>query len=334
MVSQSAESMTVDELIRVLDPCPDLLLIDCFGTLLHRRVPMRRVRRIVSENLLTELDTALGPDLLDRTRREVELEWGRANAAAGGARDHRLEELAAELHDRLGIQIERDRFVRRFCEIEVEAEVRLTRRNAPIVRAIEASIPPERVCVVSDTNLTERMLRDLLEARRAMCPTWRVVTSCDAGATKRSGELYQRLTVDREPGARWVMVGDNAQADGEQARASAIEPLLVAPGRWDATRDVSWRVVRRDVTRQVARVLQPVGSGDVFPELALTLFVFADRLDQSMRQLESSRAVFLAREGAFLKTLFDVAQEEYATRSRPALASAYLLTSRKSTFVP
>jgi FMN phosphatase YigB (HAD superfamily) len=333
-VATVADRSSIDDVRVALDPCPEVVLVDCFGTLLHRRAPTQRIRQLVSIALVDEFDISIAPESVDGTRREIEREWTRRSSAAGHTSDHRLDDLAAEIHRRLRLKVEREAFVLRFCEIEVEMEARLTRTNADLIDVIDAAVPPDRVCVLSDTNLTQSMMRGLLEARRAIRPGWRVVTSGDGGDTKRSGELYRRIAVDRKPGERWVMIGDDPHADGSQAQVVGIEAVLVSPGRWDGVREVPQRVLRRDSSKQVAQILEPVGAGDVFPEYALTMYRFSVRLDRSLRALGSHHAVFLAREGAFLQTLFDTLQAHCSTPTRPALTSAYLLTSRKSTFVP
>ncbi len=282
----------IDDVRAALDPVPELVLVDCFGTLLHRRAPTRRIRQLVSIALVDEFDIPIVPERLDDTRREIEREWTRRSSAAGRARDHRLDDLAAEMHRRLRLEVDHDAFVQRFCEIEVEMEARLTRPNTDLIDVIAAAVPPDRVCVLSDTNLTESLMRSLLETRGAIRPGWRVVTSGDSGDTKRSGELYRRITADRENGERWVMIGDHPDADGRQAQAAGIEAVLVTPGRWDDVREVPQRVLRRHVSEQVARILEPVGGGDVFPEYALTMYLFSVRLDRILAGArESPRGV-------------------------------------------
>src|SRR5690606_4839905 len=64
---------------------------------------------------------------------------------------------------------------------------------------------------------------------------------------------------------------------------------------------------------------------------SLTLWLFTFRLDRALRRSGAPRAVFLAREGRFLRALYERYDQARAHSARPPLPTSYLLTSRKST---
>ncbi len=318
---------------------PELVLVDCFGTLLHRSVPSGRVRELAC----AELAGALG--LVDvaglvAARRGLERALSAARSGPGHVRDHRSAELAAALHDHLGSPVadavalpSPQDFVALFCAIEVAVEGAVCAANAPLAAVLGRLAVP--VQVVSDTNLSASMLGDVLTACGLGVFRDGVVTSADAGETKRSGHLLPAVIAAAEVDAvAVVVVGDNPVSDGTMAERAGAESLLVRPGRWDDTKQASSRDLRGDLRRRLRDVLAPAGPDDVFPELALTLWLFATRLDAGVRRRGASRAAFLAREGLFLQRVHEAVQDGLAHAGRPPLETAYLLTSRKSTLVP
>jgi FMN phosphatase YigB (HAD superfamily) len=319
---------------------PDLVLVDCFGTLLHRSVPSGRVQARAASDLTDVFGGTVDAATILSVRKAAERQLG-ATGDASRRRDVPLPELAravrtalAELDQREEGVADEEAFVSLFCAIELAAEVSSTMPNAEIVELLRARTGSSRCVVISDTNLTEPMLLALLRAHGIEDLADRVVVSSDAGATKRSGELYaMTLAAEGVDPSRAVMIGDHPVGDRQRATDAGLASFLVAGGRWDATKEASDPELRRDIERRLARVLRP-RAGEPFPELSLTLWLFTARLDAALRAAGAERAVFLAREGAFLKELFDRQQQHRARPGRDPLSTSYLLTSRRSTSSP
>lgn len=316
---------------------PSLVLVDCFGTLVRRRVPSGRVRELACADVAASLGWCVGPDEVLARRRRLERSLTEEVAGPDHPRDHRFADLATalagELAAAVGDGVDAAALAEVIADVEVATEARcadVDRRLADGLRALD--VP---VWLVSDTNLSEAQLGALLDRLGVVDVVDAVVSSADAGEAKRSGALFQQLLdragVDPE---RVAMIGDNPLADGRRAEAAGIRPVLVAGGRWDATKQAPPAVLRRDVARHVGDVLDPAGTDDVFPELALTLWWFTTRLDAALRAMGGERAVFLAREGRFLQGLFDRHQRWHDHLGRRPVPSSYLLTSRRSTFLP
>lgn len=312
------------------------VLVDCFGTLLHRRVPARRVQQLAAEELGPGLAPPVDPSLLlaewRRLERELAHEPGRAGNG-GGARDAPVPELAVHLHAALPGSDERDEeaFVTAFCDAVVAVEVAATEPDRDLWSRLGRLPPAVRRIVVSDTGLTEPMLRSLLAAHGLDDSDVTIVASSAHGTTKRSGGLYafviEGLGVDPTTA---VMIGDDERSDRRRAAEAGLATVLVRGGRWDGTKDAGDDELRRDLEQRIDGVLR-ADRGAVFPELSLTLWLFTARLDAALRSLDASRAVFLAREGRFLRELYDGFDRRRAHPGRSPLPTSYLLTSRKST---
>lgn len=69
---------------------------------------------------------------------------------------------------------------------------------------------------------------------------------------------------------------------------------------------------------------------DLFPELAISLFVFTERLYQNLVAERVSQVYFLSREGQPLKRMFDL----YQNRCNGNITAHYLEVSRRATLLP
>lgn len=326
-----------DELARAR---PRVVLVDCFGTLLRRTVPSGRVREVACDELAEALGAPdAGPALVE-ARLDLERSLSRALSATGGPCDHHFDDLARALHERSDHLVERpdvEDFVALASEVEVAVEAALTHPADELVATLrEARDAGAEVWVVSDTNLTRPMLGSLLAAHGLDDLVSRVVVSSEGGATKRSGALYEALLAELPcPPHEVVMVGDNAVADVERATEAGIGTcVLVEGGRWDATKTAPRRSLEADVAQRLDEIVAPTRPDDAFGELALTLWLFTARLDAALRRAGADRAVFLAREGHYLRDLFERLQARRAHAGRPPIDTSYLMTSRRSTFLP
>jgi FMN phosphatase YigB (HAD superfamily) len=318
---------------------PGALLVDCFGTLLHRSVPSGRVRWLASHDLATWLDTRLEADDLEAVRLELEGTLSERSRHNGFQRDFRLSELACALHasliERFGhVPVGLEPFVQRFLEIETAVETSITEPNRALAELLADQSRHRPVVLVSDTNLTRPVLLQILATHGLEGIFHAVYPSSEHSGTKRSGELYEVVASDLGlPTAALLMVGDNPHVDQAQAAARGVASVIVSAGRWDTVKDAPNRVLGRSLDRDLHRALRPTGAADVFPELALTLFAFVHLLHQRLSQAGATLAVFVTREGQLLRRLFEAYQLAYPVPACSRIDSVYLPISRKAAFV-
>lgn len=82
---------------------------------------------------------------------------------------------------------------------------------------------------------------------------------------------------------------------------------------------------------QLKDILSPAGSDDIFPELALTLYVFTRRLYEALSADGQDNVHFLSREGQPLQALYDLYR---SSRGEAGAESHYLQVSRRATLLP
>lgn len=192
---------------------------------------------------------------------------------------------------------------------------------------------------VSDFYLPRPFLQNLIERAGVRGILDRLYVSCDEMRTKRSGRLYGHVLGDLgvDPGDV-VMIGDNAHSDGDMAEANGIYPYVldrtVRRTKYEERRAAMGTVSHaREVFQGYAR--QVVGGaepGQLFDELAVTLYLFVRRLHESATCNQIDCLQFLAREGKFLRALFDAYQDAIGTPDGHRIATEYLYVSRRATF--
>jgi HAD superfamily hydrolase (TIGR01549 family) len=314
----------------------DWVLVDYFGTLVHRDADPRGVKALAARRLVEHLGLALDPERILGSRLQAERRARARSLALHGDDEHRLEDVAAELLHEIrrlgtaGAPADDAALREALIEAELAAEMEVQRpRDEVIDRLRSWARLGVRMALVSDFYLAEPQMRRLLRHHRVEDLFAEVFVSCDAGLNKNSGQLYDHV-LDRLGVAaqRVVMVGDNAHSDIAMARSRDCHALYVGEERRGARAGL-----RRAPSAEAAieRVLHAHRAA-AFPEMALTLWEFTRRLDARLREDGATGALFLAREGQFLKRLFDQYQASCA-RGAP-IPSRYLYASRKAVYLP
>ena len=180
------------------------------------------------------------------------------------------------------------------------------------------------------------MLRQMLRFHEIDGCFERVFSSADDLLTKRSGRKYPVLiaALGCDPG-QILMVGDDPVADVEQATANGL-----AASGIDRTRqrgNYSRFAKQSGDLERTERDIDDVLFADdqvVFPELALTLYCFVERLYDALLARDVRDVFFFAREGQPLLRLFDWFQSRRTPTESLLIRSHYLEASRRSLFLP
>ena len=87
----------------------------------------------------------------------------------------------------------------------------------------------------------------------------------------------------------------------------------------------------KEIADRVASILTPAGPADLFPELAVTLYVFISRLHKALASTGCADVYFLSREGQPLQELYEIYRE---SRDCSGARAHYLQVSRRATLLP
>lgn len=332
----NADEITILHNIESLQP--RIVCFDYFDTLVSRVVHPEDVKRLWSESVARIFPN--GPDgpALYRQRSSLETAHCQRDREYGCNSEFRAIDVYAEIWDAgpWARAMPRDEFIQLAHDIEVSLELsaqRIDEQTVNVARQLAAS--GIECWLVSDFYLGSEVFRRFLDYHKLDEIFSRIFVSSDSFATKRAGGMYARVLDEAGiPPDRIVMIGDNAHSDYLNARAAGLNAIhLDRSARHAHYAALADRAADLGSTR--AEVMHVLADGQaVFKELSLTLFWFIDKLHAKLLTERAKDVFFLAREGQFLKKLFDHYQQRRQLQGSAFIRSHYLEVSRRSTLLP
>jgi FMN phosphatase YigB (HAD superfamily) len=318
-----------------------LLVVDYFGTLVTRTVPPWYVKLLAGRRLAEQLGLAVAPQRLYDARMQVEAEVCGVARARGLDPSFRLDELAPRLFEKLeelngasALPPIGD-FTTSMIRAEVDAELLVQRVDHDVVRVLRQWSRRAELVLMSDYYLPPPHFDCFLKRHSLDDVFDQILVSCAHGRTKKSGALYRVLIDQPDVDPSTVLViGDDPIADGRRPREAGLAAYVVPRRTWERRADAGIEEVARDVERHLDELMRPDDETDLFPAMALTLYVFVRRLHARLRTDGVREAFFLAREGQFLSRLFSIYEEETQGPDSTRIEARYLMTSRRATFLP
>lgn len=152
----------------------------------------------------------------------------------------------------------------------------------------------------------------------------RVFISCDYGFRKDTGALYEYVlkTLNITPQDA-VMFGDNKYSDKHIPKSKGIRSFWVKKKKYRKETDKKqekelWNLMKRN-------------RSNAYANYAFSLYFFIDGLYRYLRRCEAEVVLFCAREGEFLRELFNLYINE---KNSISIYNEYLYISRLASFVP
>jgi predicted HAD superfamily hydrolase len=327
---------------RILKYEPRAVLIDFFDTVVTRTIHPEDVKRLASRKLASLLDGGTAYDDLYAIRADLERELCKANAQAEYDAEFNFLVLKDRLSEIIGARYPQYAvFVNEWLiDTELASECAVQRVDSDI-RILLQELRQRKIptYLVSDFYLPKSLFVLMLEHHGIADLFADIFVSSDDLLTKRSGRRYSKLLTQLAiPAECLVMIGDNPEADIQQAMRHGIHAIQLDRSQQHhyystISREFgNWRTLVNKINKAVLR--QVKDSGDVFPELAVTLYYFTDALFQFLARNNIKDVFFLAREGQFLRVLFEDYQNVNGVFSDRRIRSHYLEVSRRSTFLP
>ena len=318
----------------------ECVCIDYFDTLVTRTVAPEDVKRIVSARLARALNIGSSGQNLYRWRAEIEADLCRRNQSQGLDPEFNVLECYRTLRLRIPEhQRPNEEFFTQLClELEISAECaaqRLDTAFKTLLEELQAS--GKTCCLISDFYIPSAEFLRMLRHHGVEHLVSRTFVSADTLLTKRSGRLYAQVlsALGLAPG-QVLMIGDNQLSDYERPLERHMRAIHLDRST-QHTLYAQWQKESGNLPRletSIATLLDDRRERHLFPELALTLYAFTERLYERLLGEGVKDVFFMSREGQPLKRLFDVYQSW--RRPSPALEirSHYLEVSRRATFLP
>jgi FMN phosphatase YigB (HAD superfamily) len=341
--------------LRRLGDLPDALpegvrcvSLDCFDTLVHRRIdPPEQVLTEICRRwsrVLAAAGTSCSTEALAQAREEIAVALRSARVTGGGDPEYRLSDLCTALSARFaGGDPAMAQHLQRI-EWSTECEVLYAHPDAAgmLHRLSDRGL---RIIITSDMYWSGTEVRDMLARAGLGGVLLTVLTSGDEGVSKHRGRLYDRLLETAGvPALEIIHAGDNLHADGDMPRTRGIRALWLKDTA-DLARRRSLRrqlVLPHGVRLRAAAVRAPegvdaaqrIGTQVLGPALVPYVAEVLDRVAASPCGPGQRRIVgFMARDGWLLQRIAELLIQ--ATPDRwPGLdrrSFRYLCLSRLST---
>lgn len=340
MNSAEEISWKVDQFVKEYGQ-ESVVCFDFFDTLVTRGVMPEYTKKIAARQLSCLFGRKFsGHDLYEK-RHSLEAEMCAENLAAGHDLEFNVIDLSRNLYRYLldqRILDASDFGCEAFTKIFINVELTVEKHTQQPVRDMIGLLrklkdQQTQLVLISDFYFPSSIFSKLLQHHGLDGVFDRVFISCDYLRTKGSGRLYDLIIGDLGLKAKnLLMIGDNPHADKTMAEKRGMRSLLIdSSGYQDFYR--KWEDEQHKHTATQKQLVDIVKSTNVvqFPELALSIWHFTQKLFATLCMDGVQDVFFLSREGEFLKKLFVQYQKQFF--GQEIIRSYYLVVSRKSTYI-
>jgi predicted HAD superfamily hydrolase len=308
------------------------VFIDFFDTIVHRAIPPEEVKKLWARILAVDLK--LEVDIYE-LRFKSEAQLCADNFIKHQENEFRYNDMCAllwnELKNFTDLEFESFLLICRSLEIRIEKQIQYL-NNDNVKFLIDSKNKGKKIYLISDFYFDRILFEKVIQFHNLSDLFDDIFISSEYIASKRSGRLYQKaqeiLNLTSFDNSR--MIGDNQIADVANAKQSGLNV------HWS---DASVNHKYYNTTSANENLVSLIGKFNnvynveqrlIYPELALSLHLFIVKLVSELKIAGAKDVLFMAREGEFLKKLFD----QYVSFTGDGIRSHYFYVSRRSTFLP
>ena len=332
---------------KLADPRIKILSLDIWDTILYRSAHPEQSKLQTAQEFLRLSVDYIEPFYVDlfhlyalRTYCEHQL-GGQAKAQGF---DHEYE-IADVLRMMVAIAAPNMRaadLVLQLVEFEISYEISVIRVNKAFVERVQKIGLP--ITLVSDFYMNATSLRQILKGAGLQDFGQSLFVSCDAKCNKTSGRLFDHILPKLGHAPHEILhIGDNPYADIASPLAKGMQAFYLRPSQREAEREhlnKQWAMLlwpfpdsdgnlrkirhfpllgrRKPLMRRAARLFLPLFDG-------FCAYLYAQALKGN-----HTKIYFFAREGYFLKALFD----KWQKTAEKKIETTVLPVSRMATFLP
>lgn len=312
-----------------INPSYNNYFFDFFGTIMNRVCSADDVKRLWANRMSHAMSFAVSSSELYAVRRGAEKQ------ICVKERDNEFTytELAENMYTRLcclhsDIGYSQEEFLGLSIKTELSVEKDVQVVNEPVKEwFVKLKSMGKRVFILSDFYLGSDCFAEFLRAKGLDGIAERIFVSCELGTNKASSKIYPLVLSELGLNAQdCCMIGDNHTSDFLNAKAKGLDAVKVKENK-KFNQPV-------DCRKELFSLLTYEKKGGLsYSNYCFLLYLFVQRLYAQLVKNEHARVYFLAREGEFLKKLFDAYCIQMNIRyGTPLIHSKYLYVSRKSTF--
>ena len=305
---------------------------DIFDTIVSRKIEPEYVKKIWATNIAKICSLDIDGTYLYNLRYNVEASLGQESVTKGFDCEITYKDIIRKIYDSLNIKIKFDNFYE-ICESEeIAIESKVLYVNEDIIKEIKKEKKAgHKVYCVSDMYLSKKMIIKMFENLKIDKYFDDIFVSSEYLYNKRSGKLYdivlKKLKVKPE---NCTMIGDNFDKDCEIPKSKNMNAIHI-------DRSITYKFYQDFLNNnnpdKVIKDLKELSKkdNDNFNNMIFSLYNFIDKLYFKLKSENYNEVFFLAREGEYLKKLFDYYVENTYNST---IKSHYMYVSRKATYLP
>ncbi|MBM1107166.1 HAD family hydrolase [Aurantibacter crassamenti] len=323
------------------DKAIQTIFVDFFDTLVHRTVHPNQVIRLWAKLMIRELGLSLKIDELYFIRKEaaqyLSKKYGRPYFEVN------YDELIYEVYNRLTAtstlnSISFLNFTSYFELAEIRAEFNVQYLNQNTTNSLKTyKEKGYKLYCVSDFYTSSSIIEKLLEKHQIAELFEAVFVSADYRKSKYSGNLYASVLEDLGIAtSSAVMIGDNLKSDVHNAKANGLIAIHIPNKRESKTKK---RYLlgsdRKDYSHVLKKLYKTCNANNAPANSDYVLFyaIYIERLYHHLKKNGIKNILFLAREGLYLKKLFDQYQQHFALKEEDKIKTHYFKTSRQASML-
>lgn len=319
----------------------DTIFVDFMDTIVHRSVHPNQVTRIWAKLIIRELGLKLKIDQLYFIRKDAKhyLEK-KYNTNYWEVEYH---ELIAEVYNRLTSTLKLKNtsladFKDYFERADIRAEINVQYVNTNTIELLkELQSKNYNIYCVADFYASEKVLKEVLKHHNLEQLFSEVFSSASRSKSKLKGELYEHILGTLDVNAsQSIMIGDNYSSDIKNAKAYGLDTLHI-PNKKElkTTYKNLLGSDRKDYRRVLKKLYTKCNSSNAPANSDYILFymVYIERLYHQLKKEGIQNIFFLAREGLFLKKMFDYYQQHFSLRKEDNIRTHYFKTSRQASML-
>lgn len=281
-----------------------VIFTDFFDTIVFRHIhPFLIVDRMA--NLMSNKGVCPKAQFFLRARAEVMTELLSKNIEINAL------DLYGGIYKRLEIDsLPQNEFIDYCVEIEEAIEIGTQYVNKKYVDYLQKEKNSgKRIYIISDFHLGKSSIIAFLKARNVPLDLFDdIFVSCDYNKSKSGGELYlEVLTRLGLSGHEVLMIGDNKWSDGKSAERFGIKSRIIRnyypKFKYQLRRFLGYNYPK-NAFRKISATCYD--NGAPFCEYALVYYCFVKELYARLQNKGITDVAFLAREGHFLKRMFEL----------------------------
>lgn len=317
------------------------VFVDFFDTIVHRTVHPNQVLRLWAKLMIRELGLNLKVDELYFIRKDSAQYLSKKKNCYYW--EFGYNELIVEMYHRLTStkklnNISVEDFTTYFELAESRAEINVQYLNLNTLELLkELKENGYKIYCVSDFYISSKILKGFLNHHEITTIFDDVFVSADYAKSKYSGDLYPCLLEELGLNASSVvMIGDNYRSDVKNAKKHGLSAIHIANKKESKSkRKYLLGSDRKDYRKVLKNLYKCCNSPKVPANSDYILFysVYIERLYHSLKKEGIKNIFFLAREGLYLKRLFDHYQKHFALDSKKNIKTHYFKTSRQASLL-